>query len=296
MILGVSLFIAYLCANEITKKGKHANKASLICFVTGFLAAFLTGNRTWPLAVFFSFVITYLLNLQVLGRIRSFAAIKVKYVIAAFFIFSVLLTAFYYTTFALGRENTMSPLYYISVYLGAPLKNLDIAISQGITRSSVPGEYSFNFLFISLNKKLGVNSSLISSLPYQSVNNNPIGNVYTIYFALLTDFGLIGCLFAMMLLGIAVQLIHEKSMLTMTHKSLSFLTIIYGYVMFQLMTSFFAHFIMQNIVSLGFLKSICAILVLYVVGSRVQMKSIPEPIMIIENRSFEGKQYKSERI
>ncbi|VUX36178.1 Uncharacterised protein [Bifidobacterium longum subsp. infantis] len=264
ILQGLTFFVALLVAKELADKGRSSSPVCMLTFLISIVVAFATGNRTWPLSVLFAFGIIYLLLLEKQGKITSIAKIKIRYVVFCSIAFVVLLGAFYLLTFAMGRDNTMTPIYYLSVYLGAPLKNLDSAIAESITPSSVPGEYTFNFLFATLISKFGMEADQIVSLPYRDVGIYPLGNVYTIFYAPLKDFGVGGCLLLVFLLAVVVQTIYEIVQKPANEAKLSIAQALYGYLAFLLAMSFFAHFVFQNIVQLGFAKQLLTMVVFIV--------------------------------
>lgn len=273
ILQGITFFSALLGAKELADKGWSASPACMLTLLTSIVVAFTTGNRTWPLSVLFSFGIIYLLLLEMRGKITSLANVKVKYIVFAVIAFVILLFGFYMLTFAMGRENTMNPIYYLSIYLGAPLKNLDSAIAETMTPSSMPGEYTFNFLFLTLISKFGISTDQIASLPYRDVGVYPLGNVYTIFYAPLKDFGVWGCLLLVFLLALVVQTIYEIAQKPDNDSRLSIAQALYGYLSFLLAMAFFAHFVFQNIVQLGFAKQLLTMIVLIVFTNNLFGKS-----------------------
>ncbi|PJM78660.1 O-antigen polymerase [Bifidobacterium scaligerum] len=279
VLQGLTFFVALLGAKELANRGRSSSPVCMLALLVAIVVAFATGNRTWPLSVLFTFGIIYLLLLEKQGKITSIAKIKVKYIVFGIIAFVALLGAFYMLTFAMGRDNTMTPIYYLSVYLGAPLKNLDSAIAESITPSPVPGEYTFNFLFQTLIAKFGVEADQIVSLPYRDIGIYPLGNVYTVFFAPLKDFGIAGCLLLIFVLAIVMQAIYEIS-LRADDSRLSIAQVLYGYFSFLLAMTFFAHFIFQNVVHLGFAKQLVTIIAFtiftnYIVRKRVVSEVIP---------------------
>ncbi len=170
----------------------------------------------------------------------------------------VLLFSFKPLLSLLGRKDSLNTFDYISLYLGAPVKNLDTYL-KGYT---VPapnrwGEMTFanmrsNFSFIFGDSVPDWNIWQ----PFQTVNGRSLGNVYTIFYPLVYDFGFIGAIVMMMALGTAAQLVFEYARKTLAEHRSGFpiATCIYGIVAYGLVFSFFSNRLIATVFSAQFVK------------------------------------------
>lgn len=141
------------------------------------------------------------------SRLRTLIAVAVL-VVVALVVFEPLLSL-------MGRtSNAQSLNQYLSVYLGAPIKNLDTFLSVESASSLSPaghsrwGEISFANLYLFFDKagNGAVATNWAAWFPFQTINNESLGNVYTVYYPLIYDWGLFGALFGIAVIAACAQI------------------------------------------------------------------------------------------
>jgi oligosaccharide repeat unit polymerase len=162
---------------------------------------------------------------------------------------------------------------YIAVYLGAPLMNLNQAMSNGLPPSNYFGQFSLKYLYMSLAQGgiLPADAS-VGAFPYIGYAGYFMGNVYTTYYAFLADFGYGGCLIAVVLMAVIMQLVFENAVQNGLTKHIPIAAIAYLYLGFNLFMSFFSSNFYQNLISTGFIKSVLGIILLIGVERFVSKK------------------------
>lgn len=154
----------------------------------------------------------------------------------------------------LGRSVTRRDyLDYLAVYCGAPLKNLDTALREGIPRSEVFGRYTF----ISLVNWLGTRFRLPIPaysvvLPYRTVGEVGLGNVYTTFYAFWADFGPAGVLLMPALAAAASETAY--ALRRVFRRRTNLFTIAYGFMACALALSYFSNKFFETVFSVNFIK------------------------------------------
>lgn len=168
----------------------------------------------------------------------------------------------------IGREASGYSLsQYIGIYLGAPLKNYDSYVSgtlssPGIPTSDVWGEASFSNFATSLSHWFGVEvSSHVARQPYQTINGQDLGNVYTGLMSPTLDWGPVGAIFYYFVWGLVIQWCYEKCISHGRHiKSVSWTfdlaNLAYGFIAYNLMFTFFSNWLGESVVNTGFFRNL----------------------------------------
>lgn len=159
-----------------------------------------------------------------------------------------------------GNQDTFA---YISMYLGAPVKNLDMYLSGTLPNpitvgSRRWGDQSFALLYQSLAHWLGGESAIDwnSWQPFQMINGNSLGNVYTVFGPMVFDWGVAGSL-----VGIAIIALLTTALYRLARRSLqigtsviSIAAMTYAYAAYGLAFCFYHNFIFTSIMNTGFVR------------------------------------------
>lgn len=205
-------FFGFILVNNflITRK---INSLLATNFMISLVSSLILGSRTLFIQIIFSITIMYLIQYRLLKgniRIKLMAIIKILTLIgtlgATLIIIGIL--------FERSRANDI--FSYISLYIGAPIKNLDTFLSY---RSFIgdrgwinmfAGHYSniigidvFNTQWQTFLK--GTSLNILQVLPFNSVNGVGLGNVYTMFYQLILDFGLIGFVILVILSSLLIN-------------------------------------------------------------------------------------------
>jgi oligosaccharide repeat unit polymerase len=169
----------------------------------------------------------------------------------------------------------------LSVYIGAPLKLLDLYLYTDYTDvTNMPlGFATFQNIYSWIALKLNiVNWQVINlGLEFRVDNFAFLGNVYTTFRPFMMDFGFIGVVFFSSIMGafsaVFYYLIKYKRSLW-NRSNIDYYTIFYGYLFCQILFSFFANRFYNNIFSFNMMKNIilCFIFEYIFIKSRKEEK------------------------
>lgn len=273
MLTGIAYIFSYILAAEFTFRGRHFSVSALATFLLCTLGILVSGSRTAVLGPVIALVVSMiLLREQTKGKIRI-GSIPLKYILGIPALVALVIWLGYASTSLIGRKIDQTPMDYIAVYLGAPLMNLNQAMSNGLPPSNYFGQFSLKYLYMSLAQGgiLPADAS-VGAFPYIGYAGYFMGNVYTTYYAFLADFGYGGCLIAVVLMAVIMQLVFENAVQNGLTKHIPIAAIAYLYLGFNLFMSFFSSNFYQNLISTGFIKSVLGIILLIGVERFVSKK------------------------
>lgn len=177
----------------------------------------------------------------------------------------VVLAVFWYLNDVSGRvATTMSPVYYISLYVGSGIKNLDTFLNdfqwknfgKGFGWETFSGIYSFLKHFFNISY-----DGLV--LEYQdSINGLFMGNVYTSLRRFYHDFGYIGVIVLPFIMGCVISSFSKGTRKIMENLSVDSKwtseakTITYGILVYSIVLFFIEDFFFMNVISLNLILKI----------------------------------------
>lgn len=144
----------------------------------------------------------------------------------------------------LGRNISSSSLDYLAEYLGAEIKNLDSFLKEGNFPITVDIYHSQSLIYLSqfFGKFFGAsNLKYKLDLPFRSINNYDLGNVYTTFYQYLYDLGYMGVFIFVLIMAFLCQFTYEK---VKSHHDIGMVpisTLTYGYMASALVLSFFSN-------------------------------------------------------
>lgn len=237
---------------------------ALINFLPSAVLPFAVGGRAGTIQLILALVIMYFLFLRKLPlaerRKRRSVAILVCIGIAG-----IGIVLFKPILVLLGRSTDQSNLYqYLSIYIGAPIKNLDIYLTQNIgseRKASFWGETTFSAISQSISRWTGqeVQTHYDITQPFQTINNIELGNVYTCLYSLVWDFGLIGAVVFVGIMAVAAQLVYEWLKVSSMHffrDPVNLVMIIYSYMSYGIVFAFLSNRFFSSIVSSVFIRQL----------------------------------------
>lgn len=155
----------------------------------------------------------------------------------------------------IGRQvSERTNIDLISEYCGAEIKNFDIYInsSSSRVRSKYFGAVSFHVLYEELNTNYG----RPDSEGFQSIAGYTLGNVYTLFYSLHKDFGILGCFIFPIFIAFVSMFFYRKSLRLIRYPSYpNMYTFVYAPIAFSLFMSFFSNKFTESICNLGFFRS-----------------------------------------
>lgn len=260
LLTGVAYVYAFLYARMLYVIGFKRSIPFMMLFLVGSLGIFVSGSRTGVIGPIISLIIFIILRNESCIRSIKLSSVPIRKLIGFPLIGIAVVGLCIMSLEWIGRDNDESVLESISVYLGAPLHNLDFAISRGLPKSSIFGQYTFRNLYPTL-ESLGLvdNAHSVSRFDFVSHGGYFMGNVYTLHYGLLVDFGLAGWAIAIAIMGFISQTFFEIAIRTINNRSLSIWPVIYGLVAYHLFMSYFSTNFYQNIFYTGFIKCLLGI-------------------------------------
>ncbi|MCR4688519.1 MAG: oligosaccharide repeat unit polymerase [Saccharofermentans sp.] len=220
----------------------------------------LTGGRSnlmrlIVLAVIVAYAVKFRSVIRRKSGIKFYMIMLIVMLIGGFLFFSTL------SLMGRNAERTPSDLFYI--YFGAPIDNLDNYIAQGriAVENNLFGERTFRNLYSYFADKGLVPYKLellTEIIPFvKSANGLGQGNVRTMYYFFLTDFGYLGVIPCTALIALISNWAYYRSLKAVTSgKAFSFSLFLYAYMVNDIVMSPFSNRFYENIVTTWFAKII----------------------------------------
>ena len=190
------VWIYIICNNFI---GKYKNRKMIPMFlgiILGIVNCVILGARGEAIQLIVAvFVIFVFLQKKYHGWRSN---IKFRQIILTGIILFVIMYGFKASGDMLGRNSVnnyhTSAIDEVAKYLGAEIKNLDIYLENPFnhTPDAIPGSQTFGNFLGWFSKLLRLNWKIGGELPFQKVNGISLGNVYTVFYAYIYDFGYFG--------------------------------------------------------------------------------------------------------
>lgn len=225
----------------------------LVYLIIYFFGLFITGTRGGGLRMLTAALILYVFftnKRQRRKRLRSGQMIKVTLIIISIAI------GFFGMRSLIGRSTTKALVYTIFPYLGGPLANLDYYLQGTINTSKIWGEQTFAMI---INNMGGIfNRSdwrYMLDLPFMKMNGLNSGNVYTLYYMFIHDFGYEGIVPLTSIIAIYSCYTYNKILRT-NNKFVEFdiRTIIYAYLFNDIIMLMFSNRFYENAFRIVFIK------------------------------------------
>ncbi|MFT8636969.1 MAG: O-antigen polymerase [Pseudoclavibacter sp.] len=267
--------LGYLIAKQAMSDTK---RFSWLCTITYLISSFgllLIGSRSLTISSFVGLGIMFILIAIRQKKLPSLSKLPTRIVLPILLGAFAVVAAFFVFMPVIGRDlGTFSLREYIAVYLSAPLKNLDMYISSGYTSSSLFGQNTFTRLYDSLSKISTIDSSNLATIKqYQSFQGHFLGNVYSTFQAPLTDFGYLGAIVMVAIIGFVMQALYERALHGTHSTRIPYSVLFYGYLGYSLFYSFFSNMFYETVVSTGFLKFTVSLIIIKVVIHRFSSRS-----------------------
>lgn len=234
----------YILVKNFVEKQKN-KILFFLCFISSFLSTFCQGSRG-GVFILISLVFIYIMLYR---KQRNTKRISFKIIGKIIITIFIAFMAFMLAGIIAGKMWDVSWYEYLSAYLGFPIYNLDGAIMNGIPRSKISGSASFGGLYSNILPRLGIDyqsyTAYTGSSGFNRLNGHNMGNVYTIFKALNADYGYVGSLIALFIIGMLLQLLYNKAL--KDNKQISMMQILYAYFLSCTAFSFFSNMICGNI-------------------------------------------------
>ncbi len=232
-------FFGYVIAHNFYCK--HKNGVFLYAnYILSVIGGALTGSRGTSLQVI---VVTVFLFFFFYRSEHNQKYIKGKTIAKIVLYGVILLYLFQFAAGLMGRSKGNSFGEYISVYLGAPVKNLDLYITKTVEASTGETE-TFLMQMNWLSSHFGDGKQNAINTQFNYVNGNNLGNVYSCFKAFYADFGLGGVIVLSMIMGGIIQVLYENvryNFMSYVNNGNITQIIIYSCLLFSIMFCFFSN-------------------------------------------------------
>lgn len=163
----------------------------LIPYILMIIISFLSGGRTAALRYIVAFIILYIFITRYLQKSYRKGNSKMIRILVPSMI--IILIGLGLSINLIGRTTKIPLFEYTTAYLGAPLYNLDIYYNSHHNLTTLFGEQTFQSVYSFIGTHFHLPQFIYDlNLPYNTYQGHYLGNVYTMYFAFLQDFGYLG--------------------------------------------------------------------------------------------------------
>lgn len=250
--------IIYIAVNNFIAR-KRINPLHIISIFLLCVLIILNGSRSPLLRVFTMIIILlYILRCRKKREKRATPQFFLK-VMAAAFLFVILMVI---VLSIMGRSEKTGELgKYLFIYTGAPIVNLDNYIYRNAIKlfggqSEMFGAYTFQALYAYLGKLFGINQFIYPSISTFMFSNNgiEIGNVYTVFYKFIYDFGFFGVIPLTLIMALYYLYTYRKCMINPGKNPIDFRLFIYTYLFNDLVMSPFSCRFYETILDAPFIK------------------------------------------
>lgn len=233
---------------------KKVDSLLLLIIIYPCAIGILSGSRVEIIHYFIFFLIIYYYYYLIDKNKKN---IDGKLILKIVLIFASMFLVFYFIKFAIGRQDQLGLVEYISGHLAAPLKLFDLFVNENhITKYW--GEETFTRLLATFMKGSGTDLRYNTYATFRYINGLSLGNVYTAFRAYYADFGLSGIVIVPACISLFSSIlywnfrVHTLNQKAVINKNL----FLYAYVSYGLFMMFYSNQIMEYMINISFLKMV----------------------------------------
>lgn len=250
--------IIYIAVNNFIAR-KKINPLHIVVVLLLCVLILLNGSRSPLLRIFtMAIILLYILHCRK-RKVRRGTPLFFLKVTVAIFLFAILMVVL---LSVMGRsEKTGEIGKYLFIYTGAPLVNLDNFIHTNTIKlfggqSELFGTYTFQALYSYLGKLFGISHFTYPNISLFTFSNNgiEIGNVYTMFYKVIYDFGYIGIIPLTLIMAFYYVYTYRKCIVKPGKNPVDFRLFIYAYLFNDLVMSPFSCRFYETILDAPFLK------------------------------------------
>ncbi len=252
------IWIYIICNNRICKARSKHLLLMLISVSLGIVNSAMLGARGEAIQIIMAVILIFLFLQKKYNGWK--AILNFKQVLLIALLFMILMFGFKTAGDLVGRSTVIN--YHLSAvdelakYLGAEIKNLDIYLENPFENNQIIGSQTFGTILGWIGGKLHLNWEIKALLPFQKVNGISLGNVYTVFYAYISDFGYWGVFFLTMIYAAIVQIVYEYAQIERKNTRISFNIILNSYILFSVAFSFFGERFFSAVLNISFIKYI----------------------------------------
>lgn len=247
------ILIYVICHNYILCKKKDV----LYCVLVGvyFLLTFLSGGRTYAFRVITAFVcFIYYFKCVKLG----FHKRQLRFIFKMLFVAFGVVAFFTFMRQALGRGISDYKWYQTMFsYYGAPIVNLDHYLrTEHFPSSNLFGQETFFGFYNYIGNRFNIKEYIYSlDLPFVFYTGRNTGNVYTMFYQFIHDFGYWGIFPLVFIVVYIYDKLYRKSYLSIEkRKVISLPLFYYGYLFNDLVMLLFSNKFYETTIAINYLR------------------------------------------
>lgn len=242
---------------------KKIDILSAIIVVLSLVSSLITGSRGGAIIMIlgstFLFIILKRQNNEENGTF------DLKLIGKILLIFTLILMVFQYSGRLIGRKSNSSNALinasmaeYLATYCGAEINNLDMFLQERWNENrGIFGSQTFIYVIRFLGPRLDINDYNYNlDLPYVYIGNHKLGNVYTLFYPLIYDFGYVGMVLLTANMAVITQVIYELTKRISTRDCPIICILVYSYMVPTIVLSFFSNKFYENIFNTNFVKMV----------------------------------------
>lgn len=263
IIDSMGFFFSYKVANELVLQ-KKVNVVGTLIVIFSMLNSMITGGRTGAVNIILGMIFYLLFALQNKAKSNKILNFKLLMIIVSFVF--LILVSFPYIGILMKRSIGKNPMDYMAMYIGAEIKNLDIFLQRRWKSNTIWGSQTFIELVHSFGRRLGVANPYYNlDLPFQSVNGYNLGNVYTVFYPFIYDFGYLGWFIITIVMAALSQVIYDVAKHSVRKEISLIFTLIYGTMFNTLLFAFFSNKFFEINFTVAFFKKIIVLIILAII-------------------------------
>lgn len=228
----------FLFSDCLLKKRKPIVRYFILIFLSCLLGI-ATGKRGELIALIACLIVCIFVALKKYESKKM--NLKVYLFIGILFIIVVL--SFQTIATVMGRDsNLFNPIEYFSIYLGAPILNLDTSVSRGGFNHPTFLSETFHSLYKAIGENFNISNFIYKTdrIFWASANGKRVGNVATVFYDFYHDGGILGVVLLTAMMAAISQSLYKK-VRKQRYNNRMFTVIIYSYVYWLVVRSFFAN-------------------------------------------------------
>ena len=260
----MNYFFIYVLADSIISKDKTNRIHLILIVIAGALNYVILGARGGAVQLIVALLLqVYFLYLH---KIHWKSRIEIKNIFRIILIVAVLFPLFRMSANWLGRDSTSyTASDYLAMYMSAEVSNLDTFIKQGSFGSSISNNQTFCYIINDIAKFFNAENNWVHQLdnPFRRLNGFNMGNVSTVYYAPLYDYGYFGVFIYILSMGILCELLYIKAKKSIRDGHISVFVVAYSYVFYTIIFSFFSSKFSEMLFNPVFIKMCITWYILY---------------------------------
>lgn len=255
----------------IYQQQKKINKLLLINYAFSLLFYFLSGSRGDAFLSVLAMLHAAVMSLRASSRRKK---LHPKYLLGGIVLIGALLFCFDALGRAMKRITADYSFWeYISIYLGAPLLNLDSFLQTQISTSDLWGSNTFYNVYSWLGTNFGKEEYIfVRNLPFRFVNGRTLGNVYTTFYAWISDFNTCGSIILTGIMAIISNKVYMQACRDTRNGYLSLSRVALWIIIPTIPLSFFGNRFYAAIINFDFLYGMIVIALLFNLIGKVRLK------------------------